>query len=410
MRLQRAAVLALAAWCPAFCALASETPAPKGWAVVHRGAKPAKFRAAISPSFPPIQVEVRTPFAPTLFPADGRKYLVYELSVQNFSGDALDLRGLQVVDADHSTQEPIASFDAEQLLALLHPTGVGEAGHAQHLEANQGAVVFLCLAFDGGDTAPARLRHLLLLDGAVAVGPAIGTQHTALRSLAPAVSGSNWTAADGPSIDSHHRVGIFIADGLAQLSRRFAVDWKKLKDGVSFSGDARDVQSYYAYGEPVFSVANATVVVAQDGFPNNIPRTAAGFRTAVPITMESVAGNTIVLDLGDGQFATYAHLQPGSVLAKAGDRVKRGQLLGRIGNSGDSREPHLHFQVTTGSDLLASEGVPYLINRFRMKPASGNWETRLGEFPMGQTTVFDFGPARGTAPPTPPRDRGSTTE
>jgi len=73
---------------------------------------------------------------------------------------------------------------------------------------------------------------------------------------------------------------------------------------------------------------------------------------------------------------------------KAGDRVRRGQVLARIGASGDAREPHLHFEVTTSSKLAAGEGVPYLIDRYRCKSASdGSMELRVHELPLDNSVV-----------------------
>ncbi len=197
-------------------------------------------------------------------------------------------------------------------------------------------------------------------------------------------------AVSALSKGSHHRSGLFVAGGLAQISRRYAVDWKRNEQGAFFSGDPRDVRSYHSYGQEVLAIADAMVVVAKDGFPDNIPRTAAGFATAVPVTMETVAGNSVVLDLGDGQFAYYAHLKPGSVRVKVGDLVLRGQPLALVGNSGDAREPHLHFQVTTGPEILASEGLPYVLDCFRVKTAEGNSLDRVREFPLGNALI-DFG-------------------
>jgi len=179
------------------------------------------------------------------------------------------------------------------------------------------------------------------------------------RVLSFLLEGANWLAADGPSNDqdNHHRRGVVIVDGQAVNSRRYAIDWKQIKDDMSFSGDPRDVRSYYSYGKAVLAVADGLVVSGRDGLPDNIPGHGEAFHPAVPITFDTVAGNTITLDLGDGQFAHYMHLQSGSVLAKAGDRVRRRQMLARIGASGDAREPHLHFEVTTSSKLLAGEGV-----------------------------------------------------
>lgn len=177
---------------------------------------------------------------------------------------------------------------------------------------------------------------------------------------------------------------------MAQISRRYAVDWKRHKLGAFFSGDPRRVNSYYAYGQGVLAVGDAKVVLATDGLPDNIPRTPEGFSTALPVTMETVAGNSVVLDLGDGQFAYYAHLKPGSLRVKVGDQVRRGQWLAAVGNSGDSREPHLHFQVTTTPQILASEGLPYVIDRFRVTTTNGTSEDRKQEFPLANMLI-DFG-------------------
>jgi murein DD-endopeptidase MepM/ murein hydrolase activator NlpD len=86
------------------------------------------------------------------------------------------------------------------------------------------------------------------------------------------------------------------------------------------------------------------------------------------------------------------HLQPGSVSVKPGDRVRRGAILARIGNSGDAREPHLHFEVTNSSQLLLGEGVPYLIGRYASRSTDGVWQIRTRELPIGEMMI-DFGQA-----------------
>jgi len=82
------------------------------------------------------------------------------------------------------------------------------------------------------------------------------------------------------------------------------------------------------------------------------------------LTIEQADGNHVVLDLGDGRYALYAHFKPGSVRVKAGDRVSRGQVLGEVGTSGNSSEPHLHFHVMDGPSALASNGLPYRLRSF----------------------------------------------
>jgi hypothetical protein len=349
---------------------------------------------AAKPAPWPVQLEMRVPFEPTAFPSQGHIYLMYELLLTNFGTDTLYLSRVEVLDADASAAaEPIATFDAEQLQTMLEPLGgktlTGPQG-SLIIADGRSAVVFMSIAFDRSSHIPDRLLHHVITTNSVAEGAVIGTHHTSLQVLGPPVEGANWLAADGPSNDqdNHHRRGIFIVDGRTVISRRYAIDWKQIKDGATFSGDPRDTRSYYAYGRPVLAVADGRVVTARDGLPDNIPGHGESFRPAVPITMETVTGNTIALDLGGGQFAYYMHLRPESLRVKAGDHVHRGQVLARIGSSGDSREPHLHFEVTNSSRPLAGEGVPYLIDRYRCVGAGGApIELILHELPLNKSVV-----------------------
>ena len=373
---------------PLLAATAADLPPPRGCDVIAAGA-PARAATTVQTAvFPPPQLDMRTPLEPTVLAGTGRNYLLYELHLHNFSDEAMTLRGLEVLAG--SEPQALLALTAAQLRQRVRVAGAGsEEGPAQ-LAGGQGAVVYLCLAFDASAAVPATLRHRLLLDGALADGPPIGTRHTPLAVLGRPLQGTGWTADNGPSIDSHHRMGVFVAGGMAQLARRYALDWKKYRDGSMFAGDARDVRSYHAYGENVLAVADGEIVQARDGMPDNIPRTPAGFTPAVPISMENVAGNVVTIALGNGQFAQYAHLQPGSVQVKTGQRVRRGQLLGRVGNSGDARVPHLHFQVASKPDILASEGLPFLFDQYRLKVAENAWEARAREYPIGDG-VIDFG-------------------
>jgi hypothetical protein len=224
----------------------------------------------------------------------------------------------------------------------------------------------------------------------VATGAVIGTHHTSLHVLGPPLEGPDWLADDGPSNDpdNHHRRVIVITDGRPVISERYAIDWTQIRDGVSFSGDPRDKRSYCAYGKTVLAVAEGRVVTAREGLPDNIPGHNGAFHPAVPITLDTIAGDTITIDLGGGQFAYYFHLQAGSLRVKAGERVRRSQVLARVGCSGDAREPHLHFHITDSSKLIAGEGLPYVIDRYRTMSASGgSKELRIRELPVNHNLV-----------------------
>ena len=100
-----------------------------------------------------------------------------------------------------------------------------------------------------------------------------------------------------------------------------------------------------------------------------------------------MAGNYVLLDIGGGHFASYAHFQPNSLKVKVGDKVKLGQVLGLVGNSGNSDLPHLHFHITNAASPLAAEGVPYVFKSFMMQGVlKSNAEIIKGGFKAAPNT------------------------
>jgi murein DD-endopeptidase MepM/ murein hydrolase activator NlpD len=132
-------------------------------------------------------------------------------------------------------------------------------------------------------------------------------------------------------------------------SQRRAADLVVVDDaGATHKGDGRDNRDYFAYGKEVIAVADGVVVTAVDGVPDNQPG---------EMNTMFVPGNLIVIEHAGGVWSAYAHLVPGSLAVKVGAKVRRGQLLGRCGNSGNSSEPHLHFQVEDGPRFEKSWGI-----------------------------------------------------
>ena len=343
----------------------------------------------------PLQLQLRVPFGPTAFPSAGHSYLAYELYITNFTDGPITLRRIEVRDADNTAKDPVAAFEAEQIEALLQPVGAAAGNDPRQLAAGATTIAFMWIPFDAARSVPNRLLHRVLTSDSYSDGATIDTHSTQLHVLSPPLQGGDWLAADGPSNarDNHHRRGVLIFDGEAVDSRRYAIDWILLKQGERLSGDPSDKRSYYAYGKAVLAVASGTVVTARDGLPDNVPRHNNVFQTAVPITMDTVGGNTITLDLGGGQYAYYFHLQPGSLQVKVGDHVRRGEVIARVGCSGDARAPHLHFEVTTSPEVLRGEGVPYVIDYFRSKSSGGSWQPRAHELPLDGMNI-EFVPRR----------------
>ena len=194
--------------------------------------------------------------------------------------------------------------------------------------------------------------------------------------LSAPLRGEGWVAAEGPSNDNHHRRNIFVIGGKGRIPARFAIDWTRVDaDGRFVNGDRAKNANWYSDGAEVLAVANAVVADVKYGIPEN--EMGSG-RKAVPITLETIAGNYVILDLGKSNFAVYAHLQPRSIRVRVGEKVRRGQVLGLLGNSGDSEGPHLHFHVADANSLGA-EGVPYVFESFEVQgvlPSDqlGNWK------------------------------------
>ncbi|KUM79719.1 M23 family metallopeptidase [Streptomyces curacoi] len=131
---------------------------------------------------------------------------------------------------------------------------------------------------------------------------------------------------------------------------------------------ARRADAFPAFGAPLLAVADATVVRAVDSQRDHLSRTslpALLYLMAVEASVRDLAGvrrivgNHLILDLGDGTYALYAHLRRGSLTVREGDRVTAGQPLARCGNSGNTTEPHLHFQLMDGPDPDTARGVPF---------------------------------------------------
>lgn len=127
---------------------------------------------------------------------------------------------------------------------------------------------------------------------------------------------------------------------------RYAYDFVKVKDGYTYEGDPTQNESYYAYDEPVLAPAAGTVIAVVDGIEDNVPG---------EMNPAQSAGNMVVIEHNNGEKSLLAHFKKDSIKVKVGDSVEAGQLLGTCGNSGNSSEPHIHYEVTKpqadGSEL-----------------------------------------------------------
>jgi hypothetical protein len=293
---------------------------------------------------------------------DGVWRVPYELELTNATDEAVTIDTLEVRDPARQ-DAVVATLTASDIAAnLVLPGGKS----ATTLGPGQSGVLFVNLTFPRPDAIPAAVEHWLTVTAApggklpprlVEKVARVALDRTPPVVLGPPLAGERWVA-EASCCNSYHRRAVLPINGQRFLAQRFAIDWVQIDaQGRLATGDPARNESYPQFGVDVLAAAEATVVHVVDGLPEQVPG-------ALPAdaTVETADGNSVVLDLGGGHHALYAHMQPGSIRVRQGERVKRGQVLGRLGNTGNSSAPHLHFHVMDGPSPLASNGLPYVLD------------------------------------------------
>ena len=177
-----------------------------------------------------------------------------------------------------------------------------------------------------------------------------------------------YVSAEHSYLDPHKRF----------LAETFAYDFVQIgANGKSFQRDGKNNLDYYAYGKKVLAAKDGTVISVRSDVVENMP--GETINTATP------GGNVVIIDHGNGQYGYYAHLKPSSAAVKVGARVKAGEPIGEVGNSGDSTEPHLHFHVMNKPDPGEADGIPAAFENWIAQSYSRLPSTRqLGILPRGE--------------------------
>jgi murein DD-endopeptidase MepM/ murein hydrolase activator NlpD len=348
-------------------------------------------------SLPPF-LELRVPKPPTVAVAKDTSLLVHELHITNFA-DTARLTKIEVLDAS-APQRVLFTAEDTALLPLVSRPGVPPRDTTRlRLPPGSRAIAFLWVPLAGG-AQPDSISHRIT----IATGRRDSVRTRSLTGavlpvsdpaapIGPPLRGGAWLTGNGPARVSGHRRALIPVNGTPAIAQRFAIDFVMVDErGRRWEGDSLHNESYFAHGQDAIAVADGRVVAVKDSIPENVPGITS---RAVPITLETVGGNYVVLDIGGGRHAFYAHLQPGSLRVKVGDQVRRGQVLGLVGNSGNSTEPHLHFHVADGIPPLGSEGLPYRMESFELLGSCTNFssctrqapEVRRGEIPLGNWLV-----------------------
>jgi hypothetical protein len=306
--------------------------------------------------------------APMPVPAtDGKIHLAYELQLTNILDREVTLTSVDVRSADRT----VLNLSGDRLAYWTRV--LGSHSPTTKLGPAQSAAIWLDVALDPGVSVPAQLVHAIGVSVAQPKPPLIPASMTETVApvtvqarqpavIAPPLTGPNWVDANSCCDMTPHRMALNPLNGQLWAAERFAIDYVQLlPDLRMLSGDKTKPESYPGFGADIHAVADGTVVAVVDGLPEQVAGT-----SPTDLPLDQYAGNHIVQDLGDGNYALYAHLKTGSIKVKAGDRLTSGQVIALLGNSGNSDGPHLHFQVMSTPDPLRSDGLPFVLSAFRL--------------------------------------------
>lgn len=359
------------------------------------------------PGFTPITGYVSCELIPVKM-SDQKYYMMHELVLQNASQADIAITKVTLTDPLNGNRL-IAEISGDDIPALLHFAKPQEAGAV--LKANQGALLSLDTSFEK-NAVPLAVDHNIYYR---TLQPSILVPETGMETIAraaispdkpiavgPPLRGGNWL----PMNVAHnygHRNSFFPLNGRWYAPERWAIDYIRFTPEHALrTGPAEDLHSYPAYGQDLIAVSDGRVLRVVDGLDD----LKIGGKLE-NMTLDNLGGNLVFLDIGNGYGAFYAHIIKGTVAVREGQTVRRGQFLGKLGNSGNSTGPHLHFHIVKGDDYLAAQGVPYVIDAFKVagpvdtaqdldKATSDNLPFRLSpefvgmhtsEFPQDNTVI-----------------------
>lgn len=374
-------------------------------------------RGGIPPGYP-LDVDVVAPLVlTTLSPdpipvtgTDGKIHVVYEIEVLNSGPKPATITQIETLSGgpDGATVATVGPQEVAArtiLIPNLHPAPVTE------IPAGRTAVLVLDDVYDTRAEVPAKVTHRVGMtlgpalpeyqpvssrypDAATQIGGAVRTNTGSPVVIGSPLAGDGWVAVNGCCGVTSHGGAVMGVGGRLNGSERYAIDWVRVdptKDpATTFTGDGKRNEDYLAFDAPLLAVADGTVTTVVSELNEAVPQVITADQA-----FEELGGNHIIIDIGDGHFAFYAHMTPRSASVKVGDKVTRGQVIGRLGNSGNTTEAHLHFHVSRGPVPLSSDNVPYEIDRFALAGSMDDdgvvWEPepseRTNQLPLDESVV-----------------------
>jgi Peptidase family M23 len=351
---------------------------------------------------------------------DGRFHIVYEVLLTNNVPNTMAVESFEVRDA--RTRRVLARLSGPALAANMGPlagppatdpddapsdlnpaAGLSEQAASDAsttMASSQTSAVWLDLKV--GSARPRSLEHLITASSRPPPGAQfsfsglVGRVRTGGTPvvIGPPVGPGLWVADEGCCTNpTHHRRALPGFNGELLAVNRFAIDWVLVDSSHrAWIGDPTRLSSYLSYRQPLIAAASGRVVGTHDGVPNNPPQ---GVLTGSP-PIKDFAGNWVSIRIGPRRYLLYAHMVPGSVRVRPGQQVRRGQVIGLLGNSGNTSTPHLHFQVSDRPGFAPVDSLPYVFDRFAFlgQITDEFTDENLAVRPTGELAFAPSGPPR----------------
>lgn len=333
---------------------------------------------------------------------DGKIHLAYELALTNAMGFDTTLDSIVVKDGDRM----LLSLDGDRL--AYRTRTLGGTAPTVTLGPGQAGIVWLDVVVDEGAPVPTTLTHSIqvrLSKPMPPLLPEVMTEDVAgVRvsdrkpvEIAPPLRGPKWLDGNSCCDMTAHRMAMNPLGGKLWAAERFAIDYVQLSDdGTIYAGDRAKPEDYPYFGADIHAVGNGPVVGVMEGLPEQV----AG-KSPSGLPLEQYGGNHVVQDLGNGNYAFYAHLKTGSVKVKVGDQLTTGQVIANLGNTGNTDAPHLHFHIMSTPDPLRSNGLPFVIKDYELTGQMASTDALdplLEGKPADLKPNFTARPESGTSP------------